>query len=486
MNPSEEKLILNRLKRQPYLKAVSDFARKRNREVYLVGGYLRDLYLGFSKDLIDFDFAVDKNSIKFSKEFARKIKGSFVLLDKEHGSSRIVLNRKGQSYTFDFTDFRGPTIEEDLLHRDFTINTLAVSLDELFTKKINEGVLIDLYKAKEDLKSKSINTVSDLSFKEDPLRILRAFSIAAVFGFKIMPKTVKEIKKYKAQITKVSSERVRDEIFKILSAQDSVAHLKSLDELGVLSRIIPKLDVMKGVDQGPYHHLDVWQHTLAALFELDKVFKSFAGNKDICAYLNTERTIGRPRKALIKFAALLHDIGKPKTKFIKDGKLCFWGHERVGKDMSRVIAEKIKLSNDERRALETIILWHLRPGYLADIKPLTERAIYRFFRDAKDEAASILLLAIADQRATRGSLSTPEMRKDHEAVAKKLLKRFFTKEIKKKKKRLITGDDLIKSLKLTPSPLFKKILEEIDEAQAVGSIKTKAKALRLARKIVKA
>jgi tRNA nucleotidyltransferase (CCA-adding enzyme) len=157
----------------------------------------------------------------------------------------------------------------------------------------------------------------------------------------------------------------------------------------------------------------------------------------------------------------------------------------VGLKITENIAKRLKLSNDELEALEKMVFWHLRPGYLADIDEITPRAKFRYFRDAGKEGVSILLISIADQRATRGPLTSDESRIDHEKVSFNLIREYFRKQKEKKMPRLINGDDLIKTFKLQPSPLIGKILSEIEESQAIGKIKTKKQALQAARRLVK-
>ncbi len=183
---------------------------------------------------------------------------------------------------------------------------------------------------------------------------------------------------------------------------------------------------------------------------------------------------------------LLHDIGKPKARRREDGKIKFHGHERIGLDITKNIAQRLKLSNDELDALGKMVLWHLRPGYLADNEEITPRAIFRYFRDAGEECVSILLISMADQRATKGPLTSRQSRIQHEKVVLDLIKEYFKKKKEKKLPRLITGDDLIKKFKLEPSPLIGKILREIEELQAIGKIRIKQDALRAANKFIKA
>jgi hypothetical protein len=184
--------------------------------------------------------------------------------------------------------------------------------------------------------------------------------------------------------------------------------------------------------------------------------------------------------------AILHDIGKPKARRREDGKIKFHGHERIGLEISEVIARRLKLSCDEINSLQKMVLWHLRPGYLADNEKVTPRAIFRYFRDAQGEAVSTLLLAIADQRSTKGRLTTKESRLHHETIVFGLIKEYFRRKKERKPPRLIGGFDLIKKFRLEPSPLIGKILSEIEELQAIGKIRSKMQALEVARKMIHA
>jgi putative nucleotidyltransferase with HDIG domain len=464
------------------LRAISALAKKKKIKLYLVGGYLRDIILKREKTNPDIDFCLKRQAINFGRELVKKIKAGFVVLDKERGCCRLVKRMNDKTYTLDFTDFRGKTLEEDLRHRDFTINALALELEKIFTPDNLNNLLIDPYRAREDLKSGLIRITNKKSFDEDPLRILRAFSLAAIFGFKIDKETIKLIRLKKKKLSGVSYERIRDELFKILDSVFAYEYLLALDKLKILKIIIPEIELMRGVGQGPYHHLDVLKHSLETVRQSELLMGEFKNNKEIRDYLNEAISGGRKRRSLLKLGALLHDIGKPKARRRKGGKTIFHGHERIGAEFTENITRRLRLSNDELNALEKMVFWHLRPGYLADIEEITPRAKFRYFRDTAREAVSILLISIADQRSTKGPLTTKRSRIRHERIVLDLIKEYFREKKKKKLPRLITGDDLIKKFKLQPSPLIGKILSEIDELQAIGKIKTKKEALEAARK----
>jgi len=461
--------------KEDFIRVIISISKRRKNRLYLVGGFLRDTILERKREKLDLDFAVDKDAIGLARAFAKKTKSGFVVLDKEHGCARVIY----KDCTLDFTDFRGKDLKEDLLHRDFTINTLAL---ELPANRDLKKSLIDYCGALKDLRQGLIKITSNKSFIEDYLRILRVFSLSAIFKFKIDKKTLSLAKKGKDELLNVSGERVRDELFKILDTEEATKYIELLDSAGILSRIIPQIELMRSIKQGPYHHLDVWGHSLETLSQFE-ILLSKIDNKELKSYLDEKIAGERKRKQLIKLVCLLHDIGKPQALEVKEGKTRFHGHERIGKDIADVVSERLKLSTREKFAIDTMIFWHLRPGYLADNKNVTERAKFRYFRDAANEAVSILLLSVSDQRATRGPKACPESRIKHEKVAFDLIREYFKRKKEKKFVRLINGDDLIKKLKLKPSPLFKKILQEVEESQAEGSIKTKTQALKLAKSI---
>ncbi len=466
------------------LNPIDQFSRARKVKLYLVGGALRDLILGRAKDNPDFDFCLKSGALKFGAALARKLKCAYILLDEEHAACRLAKKINQKLYTFDFSDFRAGTLEKDLLHRDFTINSMALELKEIFSGGDLEPQLIDPYAGKADLQAKRIKATAAGSFKEDPLRILRAFSFSCALGFSLDKETLRLAKKEKDRVGAVSSERIREELFKILDTSEAYASLVSLDKLKILEIIFPEIKPMRRIGQGPYHHLDVWQHTLETLKQFELILKDVKKNPEISAYLQEELAGFRKRSSLLKLACILHDVGKPKALRREKGKIIFHGHERVGLGLTRLISRRLKLSNEECRALERIVLWHLRPGYLSDNPHPTARAIFRYFRDTGEDALSVLLLSLADQRATKGPLTTALSRVRHEKTVKTLIAKLLKSKEEKKIEYFLNGNDLMRKFKLSPSPLIGKLLADLQEAQAIGRIKNKNAAWKLAAKLL--
>lgn len=466
------------LRRIPHIKEIQNLAQKKKIKIWLVGGFLRDSYLKASGELTDFDFCVEENIEKFLKELAKIIQGKMIILDKRLLSFRIISNRNKNMYTYDFSLMRGANINEDLLARDFTINTLAVRLDE--PKKT-----LDFYGAKKDLLKKRIRTLSEAVLIDDPVRILRGFSFSAQYGFKIESKTLRYFCKHKAKIRRVSAERINEELFKVFLCPFSYKLIRKMDKFRVIDEIMPHVNRMRKTSQGGYHHLDVWLHSIETLKQFELLCKRrIKKHKDIVAYLNEQLAIGRKRIQVLKIACLLHDLGKPFVKRKDKNRTIFHTHEKVSRDYCAEFAAKLRLSKNEGHSLQRMVFWHLRPGYLADqVKP-SSRAVYRFFRDTQKDGPSIILLSLADWRATRGPLTNSVRRKQHEKIMLKLLEDYFSQKKKKPLPKIINGHDIMTCLGLGSGPLVGKILDKIREMQMLGKIEKKSEALNAAKKIL--
>jgi poly(A) polymerase len=470
-----------KLGRIPQLKQIKALAGKHQVEVYLVGGFLRDCYLKRDKDCFDFDFILSKQARKVAAQLAKELGRKLIVLDEAEKTYRIVVKKDDREYQYDFAQLRGKTLDDDLGARDFPINALCIDLASYPHCKI-----YDPLEGVGDIKRKVIRLIGEKNIIADPLRILRAFSLQARFGFKLAPASLTILSKHKAKLKKVSVERIVEEFFKIFASDKSYPIIKTLSEEYILDEFIPAIKPSRGlIQEGGYHHLDVWAHSLEALLRFEilcqrKLFK----NPEFVAYLNEELAAKHTRLQLIKIACLLHDIGKPRAKKKKGKKTIFHLHEKYGAQMVKDIAKKLKLSVRETESLGRLVFWHLRPGYLADIRYPSARAIYRFFRDTQDDGAGVILLSLADWRATRGPKTSRDEKIKHSYVMLKLLDRYFAEKKKKPLLKLLNGFDLMREFKLQPSPLVGEILNKVREEQVLGHIKTKTQAYSLARKIM--
>jgi len=464
----------------PYLECLSRISKESDIRLWLVGGFLRDVFLRKKKELLDFDFCVERKTFSFVHTFRKYVKAKAIVLDEKQKSYRVIVKRKGKVYTYDFTQLRGKDLREDLLLRDFTINTLAVDISTY-----PESRIIDLWGAKKDLLHKCIRALSEKVIVDDPLRILRAFSLSGAYGFKIDKNTEKFLVKHKALLKRVSKERINEELFKILSLPSSYPTIKMMSQLRIIDEIIPYITVQRNVFQGDYHHLDVWGHALETLLRFELMLKNrISKDKKLFDYLYAPITSKHRLVDIIKLACLLHDAGKPFAKKIKDKKTIFHTHEKIGRDLMEDVYRRLKLSQKEKEVLKRLIFWHLRPGYLADQCYPSKRAVYRFFRDTASEGVAVILLSLADWRATRGPLTDSKKRRRHERIMFKLIDYYFKEKNKKPLPKLIDGFDIMRRFKLGPSPIIGKILGKVKEEQALGKVRTRQEALRLARRMV--
>ena len=473
-------MYLEKVKEIPYINTLKEIVEKRKLNMWLVGGFLRDLYLK-RKSKFDFDFVANVNPYKVALEFSQKIGAHLVVLDEKEKTYRVVFKKDNKEIRYDFSLFKGKNLEEDIKNRDFTINTLAVSLN-----RFPQIEVTDLLGARKDLRNKVLRLVQEKVIPQDPLRILRAFSLSSKYNLKIEKNTLKILSKYRKSLINVSGERINEELFKILDCKFSYKTIKLMDSLYIIDEIIPHISSMREVYQGGYHHLDVWRHSLEALRCFEFLYHRYLRKfKKIKKYLDEELAYQRKRLHILKLACLLHDIGKPKAKKIKNNRTVFYTHEKIGYEMCEEIAVKLKLSAKEKETLKKLVFWHMRPGSLIQAGIPTKRAVFRFFRDTEPEGLSIIFLSIADWRATRGELVDRKTRQQQEKILFEIVKEKLEKKKEKPLPKIVDGYAIMEKFNLTPSPLVGEILKKIKEEQALGKIKTKKEAFLIAEKILK-
>ncbi len=470
--------------------------------VYLVGGAVRDAVLG--RETHDLDFATSPGALKLAKKLADQLPGAFFPLDEENDTARIIIqNPDGSRDSLDFAGFRGDSLESDLRGRDFTINAVAM---DIYT-----GQIIDPLGGVSDIRNKRIRVCSEKSFSDDPARILRAVRQAAAFGFSIDPATRQLMKSAAPLLANISPERQRDELFKMLAGPKPDASIRALELLGIFPIILPELPALKGVEQSAPHVHDVWTHTLAVLRHLESILAALAPQYDEAAanadllnsllvlrlgryrqqigqHLGATLNTARAARALLFFAALYHDINKPQTKITEaTGRIRFLGHDEQGAHTAVRRGMALHFSNDELDRLKLLIRHHMRVHFHASRKAEnntdpTRKAIYRFFRETGEAGVSLILLALADVRATYDHTLTQEHWVANLDVARTLLEAWYEKaEEIIKPPQIINGDDLIREINMKPGPEIGKLLEAIRETQAAGQLATHEEALAFAR-----
>jgi putative nucleotidyltransferase with HDIG domain len=450
---------------------VRALAAVRGVRVWPVGGAVRDVLLG--RPLHDWDFAVDRGAMKLARAVADTLGGAYYPLDEERDTGRVVL------------------VEQGGIRLDLDFSALAGGLA--------------------DLEDGCVRAVSDQAFQDDPLRLLRAVRIASELGFEIEPQTAAWMQHDAHLLVEPSAERVRDEFVRLLSLPGAAASLERLDAFGLLALMLPELEALKEVEQSPPHRYDVWRHTLTivdvlegvvavatgqgepssaevpstAWGDLARTLSQFTGN--VADHLAVEVSSGHDRLQILRLAALLHDVGKPKTQSEgDDGRIHFYNHELVGAQMAAARMQELRFSRDEIERVRTIVGAHMRPAHLARAGDLTRRAIYRFFRATSCGGVDVVLLSLADHLATWGSNLQEARWARRLEVAETLLTHWFDRYAETvEPPPLLTGGELMAELGLEPGPRIGRLLRTLQEAQAAGEVHTREEALALAKRLAK-
>lgn len=472
---------------------VRDLLASESIDSYLVGGCVRDALLGHPTS--DIDIAVAAPAPETAERVAAQLSARYVLLDQANEIARVVVAEddpaRGTRWYLDFSTIR-ESIEGNLGHRDFTVNALAIDLREL--EEIATAHLIDPFQGKGDLDKGLIRMVSETAFQDDPARLLRAVRLAAEYGFTIEERTEALIHSQSQLICQVAGERVHEELCRLFSTPNTAHFLGYLDHLGLLTAIIPELGLTKGVEQPVEHHWDVFRHSIETVAAVERLLHGGGSNQEdavlstvpdipnVPQYFEEEISYGMTRGALLKVAALLHDIAKPQTKTLEaNGRARFLGHTKEGAVMAGHILQRLRFSAREVKMVQKMVESHLRLWQMGGDKP-THRAIYRFFHDTEGVSIDIIFLTLADLLAARGpDLELPMWQRHCQMIA------YIWSEHEKEEARilpqkLIDGHDLIEIFGLEPSPKIGQLLEAAREAQGLGEITTREEALAFARR----
>ena len=455
---------------------------------YLVGGFVRDTFLG--RTTADIDIAVAAGAPDVARRVAGMLDGRFVLLDEENGIGRVVLSGDDAGLYLDFSTLRGD-IENDLSLRDFTIDAMAIELGENIAEIISPDSVIDPFGGRTDLRRGLVKAVADNVFQADAVRLLRAVRIAAELDFDIYVDTETLISRDSRLITGVAGERIREELLRILSLPDAGVRLAYLDRLGLLTALIPELNPARGVDQPYLHFWDVFDHSMQTVTAVEFLLREhdleYAGDDvlslapwsdDLAIHFNAAVAFGSTRRSLLKLAALLHDIAKPGTRTVDDnGRTRFLGHSQEGASIAADILERLRFGNKEIKYVELLVTHHMRPTQMSHEGMPSRRALYRFFRDTGESYIDVLFLCLADHLAARGPGLDPAEWRKHTALTDYVLNAYREQETLAAPPRLVDGHDLIREFGLAPGPEIGKILEAIREARAAGEITTRRQAI---------
>lgn len=470
--------------------ALSTFCNDRGVHAYLVGGCLRDGILARTSNDLDVVVA-DVDPIIFAKGLAQRINGRYVPLDVERGIARVVVKNAVLSQQIDVTACKG-NIEEDLARRDFTINAMAIPMDRFLESDWN-GWIVDPFGGRDDIEQRVLRMIVSEAFVDDPLRLLRAVRLAATLGLRIDGETRLTIQRFAYLITQVAWERLSDELLALIASSDPARWLYELDELDILVRLFPELEVGRGVVQPKEHYWDVLNHNIEAVGAVDRllarrgepewVLEPIYWTPHLQGYFETCGSDGRMRSTLVKLAALFHDVAKPVTRMVdKDGRIRFLGHHKEGAVLADGITRRMRLSRRSSDLICLMIANHLRPRQMAQAGQLpTNRAVYRYFRDVGDAAIDTMFLNLGDYLAARGPLLGVEEWHEHVRIIEYPLRLVLEREPVNELPRLVNGHDLMQKMGITPGPYLGTLLDVVREAQAIGEVTTQDEAFAFIR-----
>lgn len=452
-------------------------------EVHFVGGCVRDLLLG--RPLHDLDLAVAGDAVALARSVAHALRAAFVLLDEENGIARVVLRGPdgGPEGTIDLARQRGNDLQEDLAARDLTINAMAMDPPAFWASAAGEVAqpqVVDPFGGLEDLRAQRIRAVREQAFRDDPLRTLRVIRLAAELDFAVDPQTAGWVRQTAGLLPRVSWERIRDEVLRLLGCPHAAPYLSLLAELALLPYVLPEVESVR-TDPGLGHLGETvcslewiagrladggrprsegafWQPAALAShpdLRLDLPYAVQVGR-----YLHTRLAGKHDRLALLKLAGLLHHGSGQEAR-------------RAG--------SRLRLSGGEVFDLASAVA-HLEDALLLGEGETSRLAVYRFYRDTGAVANGVLLLSLAHELAIVGPSLQREPwseRVDHTGAILALHQERFAEVISPS--RLVDGDDLMDALGLEPGPWIGRLLEGIREAQVAGEVRSREEALAWAR-----
>lgn len=479
---------------------------------WLVGGTVRDDVLG--RPVHDIDLVVPNGGLRLARALADALGAAYFPLDSTRDVGRVVVRlADGDSFVIDVARLRGPTLEADLLARDFSLNAMAQDVHD------PELAIIDPVGGMADLLHRQLRVASERAFVDDPLRIVRGVRFAHQLQLTWEPASATLARSAAPTLHTVAGERVREELARLMGTATASQGLRALDQVDALVVLLPEVKALQGVTQQPPHVYDVYDHTLravdwmhtllsyvtarsdgvaveataaddelvaAARSGFDEALVPYAA--DLVDYLEMPAEQGYQRRDLLPWAALLHDVGKPSThRTLPDGSISFEGHEATGASLARGVMARLRFSSEAVQRVTRICAHHSRPRALAQASTGTpaRRDVYRYFQATHPTGVETALLSLADHLAAWGPNLRAERYLRRVRLAAHLLDAYFRQygELVAPMP-LLDGTFLQKTLGLQPGPLIGACLAALREEQAAGTVTTPEQALSFTQRFL--
>lgn len=435
-------------------------------QAWLVGGCVRDALLSRSVD--DVDIATSANPRSLANALASATQGAAFPLGSSFGVWRVTPATQHSTYQIDVCPLVGGSIEADVAARDFTLNALAYD--------VRSGQLIDRVGGVEDLDRRILRVVSDTSFASDPLRILRAARIAHELGCHVEPATKQLARRDAHRADEPAGERTIAELERLICSDEARRGVRLADELGVLEVVWPEITACKGIAQSRFHHLDVFEHTLAVLDnceDIERCHEYYLGE--------ASDSLSTDERWILRLAALCHDLGKVRTRTVSDeGRVGFSGHDVAGATIVGELAQRWAMSNRYRDGVTLLVRTHLALGMLLH-GPLDARARYRFLRSVEPYGRLAIMLSFADRLATSGVDDRSSWRRRHLTLARELWNELAQRTAAPDCEPLLDGLEIADAAGISPGPALGRLVAALREAQDLGEVRTPAEARALVR-----
>ncbi len=421
---------------------------------WLVGGVVRDTLLHRLCD--DLDLVVAGDAEAFAGALATALDGAAFSFSERFPAWRIVC----EGGHVDVAPLRGATIVDDLRGRDFTINAMARPVS-------GEPALIDPCGGFADLRARRLAPCAPGALDDDPVRVVRLARLRYELDLTPVPGLEQAAGAAAGGLVAVSAERLEHELSTLLGLSAAAGAVRCLADLGALAVVLPEVAALRGVTQNPYHHLDVFEHTLEALSFLRQIVAALGGERYLASPAETGLA-GAPALAPLAWAVLLHDVGKPAARQVDgDGRVTFFSHDRIGEDLGRDVCRRLRMSRRFEEFLAALVRQHLRLGFLVREMPLTRRALVRFRHAVEPFVFEAIALSLADRMATRGERTPPQSLARHFRIARDVFG-----DAPAPPRRLLHGDEIMDLLGLSEGAAVGRALDVLQEEIDCGLVTT--------------
>lgn len=481
------------LRKSAILQAVHQLGVCMGEDLYLVGGALRDSFTGKSAGK-EFDFVMKGGVENIANAFAREQKGAAFLLNDFFQTWRVVIGEGAERIELDFSPLQGKDIFEDLKRRDFTVNSMAVSLRELFSSEC--WPVLDPLKGLEDLNQEILRANSEESFLQDPLRMLRAFRISSIMGLKIEPRTYQWIQSQKGLIFHSAGERIRQEIFKALERSGAGSFFKNLYRSGLLDKIFPDIGGWNEEIKDGCSCSDLMEHAVGVveagewiLEHLFLFFPTYADNLE--SHFSKPIEQGINHRSLLKFFCFFHDSGQAISKGGRENANETNRRKLEGNSpkINEMIAKRLKLSEKTVRIISELSD-HFEYFPLLVVKGGIQPVLkYKFFNELGDRGIDLIVFGLAHElpggkeKQFWSVQGVPVDFEKEKEIGDQLLHFYYEEYLERSIVPLINGRDIMEVLGLPPGKEIGEFLSSLEEAQMEGKIRTREEALNYLKKL---